>query len=92
MQEASLMLVLKGLGVPNDQLQNVRNADGVYWILGSETFVYRGAILDKHQMSLSVNEVQQSSMHFLHFHAQSPKEKRHSGIPRCACEWPANMS
>ena len=30
-QEASLMLVLKGLGVPNDELQNVRNADGVIW-------------------------------------------------------------
>ena len=44
MQEASLRLVLKGLGVPDHQLQDVRRFRGVAWILGSGTCVYRSAI------------------------------------------------
>ena len=55
--------MLQSLGVPNDQLQNVRPFRGVKWILGSETCLCRSAIF-RH----GIGEVQQSSMHRLHFH------------------------
>lgn len=84
-QEETLRTVLTSLGVPDDDLWNVRNPDGVKWMLGSETFFLQKCHFQTNIKRHRWSSTYSISMHLLHFPWQNLKsikedQKGNNGI------------